>query len=272
MRVSKLCPSKRRRAPGLRGTPHITSYSSQPVQSETFFFAVSRIALKTLERPAVGVSAMAMSSHSREERHGMPAHTRWWIRVKGLAAPPRPHQPDGHAELGAVPRRNAGAVVGRRRRGRWEAYHVDYTTSATVAANARAGSQGGPEITPRAGQGLGGAPARERSPQRRHGDLVHDQPGGRRAPPTGYGVRGSNAHRLEPLGARHGHGPWRRTRRRRRRALAATPGDGRLALSWTAPSGTLTGYDVHYTSTSASDAVPRRRPRPRATTASAAWV
>ncbi len=34
--------------------------------------------------------------------------------------------------------------------------------------------------------------------------------------------------------------------------LTVTPGDAKLALSWTAPSGTLTGYDVHYTSAPAS--------------------
>ena len=30
--------------------------------------------------------------------------------------------------------------------------------------------------------------------------------------------------------------------------LAVTPGDAELTVSWTAPSGTVTGYDVHYTS------------------------
>ena len=53
--------------------------------------------------------------------------------------------------------------------------------------------------------------------------------------------------------------------------LTATPGDGQLALAWTAPSGTLTGYDVHYTSTSASDAVPDAAPA-TGNDASAAWV
>ena len=52
--------------------------------------------------------------------------------------------------------------------------------------------------------------------------------------------------------------------------LIITPGDGTLALSWTAPTGTLTGYDVHYTSALvgavADDAVAS------GTDASAAWV
>ena len=34
--------------------------------------------------------------------------------------------------------------------------------------------------------------------------------------------------------------------------LTVTPADGTLNLSWTAPSGTLTGYDVHYTSAASS--------------------
>ena len=34
--------------------------------------------------------------------------------------------------------------------------------------------------------------------------------------------------------------------------LMVSAGDGSLALSWTAPTGTLTGYDVHYTSASAT--------------------
>ncbi len=35
--------------------------------------------------------------------------------------------------------------------------------------------------------------------------------------------------------------------------LAVTAGDGELALAWTAPSGTVTGYDVHYTSSAVPD-------------------
>ena len=52
--------------------------------------------------------------------------------------------------------------------------------------------------------------------------------------------------------------------------LMIAPGDGTLALSWTAPAGTLTGYDVHYTSALvgavADDAAAS------GTDASAAWV
>ncbi|MCY4584216.1 MAG: fibronectin type III domain-containing protein [Chloroflexi bacterium] len=56
-------------------------------------------------------------------------------------------------------------------------------------------------------------------------------------------------------------------------SLTVTPGEGKLDLSWTASSGTLTGYDVHYTSTSAygTDAVAHDAAASGADP-SAAWV
>ena len=55
--------------------------------------------------------------------------------------------------------------------------------------------------------------------------------------------------------------------------LVATPGDTRLDLTWTAPAGALTGYDVHYTSASATGSSPVANDAAVQTgAASAGWV
>ena len=52
--------------------------------------------------------------------------------------------------------------------------------------------------------------------------------------------------------------------------LSVTSGDGSLVVSWTAPSGTLTGYDLHYTSANAATVT--NTAAASGSDASAAWV
>ena len=151
------------------------------------------------------------------------------------------------------------------------AYHVDYTTSATVAAGARAGGQGNHETTQDPARGW---VALQRGPHAHRDVTATSFTLHQAAFRTTYRVRvrGSNDGGRKVSSWVHGAGrlvaanaPAAPT------GLAAAPGDGRLDLSWTAPAGAVTGYDVHYTSTSASDAVPDAAPT-TGNDASAAWV